>query len=120
MSFSSYSMSHTRELQVGADTEAGMKGEREQKRQKNRDLNDVWTCLVLVLVSVSGGFVMGWWAVRFHRSQKQQWMVPFSLVLMIAPIFILISISISCFCTSMDRTSSLVSSLDNDRPPEIR
>ena len=113
-------MSHTRELQVGADTEAGMKGEREQKKQKNRDLKDVWTCLVLVLVSVSGGFVMGWWAVRFHRSQKQQWMVPFSLVLMIAPIFILISISISCFCTSMDRTSSLVSSLDNDRPPEIR
>lgn len=95
-------------------------GEGEQKKQKNRKLKVVWVCVVLVLVSVSGAFLMGWWAVRFHRTQKQQWMVPFGLVLMIAPIFVLISVFISSFCTSMDRTSSLVSSLDHDRPPEIR
>ena len=106
---------------MGTETEGVMKGEGEQKRQKNRGLKSVWACLVLVLVSVSGGVLMGWWAVRFHRSQKQQWMVPFSLVLMIAPIFVLISVSISSFCTSMDTTSSsLVSSLDHDGPPEIR
>lgn len=121
MSFSSsYSLLHSREMQVGTEIEGVMKGEGEQKKQKNRKLKVVWVCVVLVLVSVSGAFLMGWWAVRFHRTQKQQWMVPFGLVLMIAPIFVLISVFISSFCTSMDRTSSLVSSLDHDRPPEIR
>ncbi|CAK9319195.1 unnamed protein product [Citrullus colocynthis] len=117
---SSYSLLHSREMQVGTEIEGVMKGEGEQKKQKNRKLKVVWVCVVLVLVSVSGAFLMGWWAVRFHRTQKQQWMVPFGLVLMIAPIFVLISVFISSFCTSMDRTSSLVSSLDHDRPPEIR
>lgn len=107
-------------MQGGAEIEGVMKREREQRRQKNRELKQVWACLVLVLVSVSGGFVMGWWAIWLHGSQNQQWMVPFSLVLMIAPIFILISVSISSFCTSMDRISPSVSSLDHDRPPEIR
>ncbi|KAJ0971181.1 hypothetical protein J5N97_019140 [Dioscorea zingiberensis] len=42
----------------------------------------------LLTVSVAGGALLVWWALAFHPSNQQLWMVPFGLVVFGTPIFV--------------------------------
>ncbi|THU56620.1 hypothetical protein C4D60_Mb11t19170 [Musa balbisiana] len=53
----------------------------------------------LLLVGVCGGALLAWWALSFHRSNEQLWMVPVGLVLLGTPVFVWLSIFASGVCT---------------------
>ncbi|CAL9038101.1 unnamed protein product [Musa banksii] len=49
----------------------------------------------LLLVGVGGGALLAWWALSFHHSNQQLWMVPVGLVLLGTPIFAWLSVFVS-------------------------
>ncbi|KAM3746658.1 hypothetical protein ACB098_06G218000 [Castanea mollissima] len=63
----------------------------------------VKSCIVYswsLMVSMIGGLTMGWWEYEYHRTNRQLWMVPFGLVLLITPPFVWFSIFVSDWCSS--------------------
>lgn len=49
-------------------------------------------CLGLLFVSMVGGVILGWWSSKFHPSNRQLWMVPLGLILLVTPIIICFAI----------------------------
>lgn len=107
-------MDQTWRFARGGDEEAGFQMEsamKEEDRDKKRNGN-MKSCKIatwvisMVVACLMGGLVFGWWVFQFHPTNRQLWMVPFSLVLMIAPIFVMMSLLISAFCNSMNQTTT--------------
>ena len=69
------------------------------KEQKER----VKTCIVYswsFMVSMIGGLAFTWWEFEYHPTNTQLWMVPFSLILLVTPLFVWFSIFVSDLCSS--------------------
>ncbi|KAL1350304.1 hypothetical protein HN51_014413 [Arachis hypogaea] len=66
--------------------------------------------LLCLVISVAGGFVLGWWLYKYHPKNKQLWMVPFGFVLFLTPIICCLCLILPDFCTAktdpVDATSS--------------
>lgn len=92
--------------EAGTAMESAMKEEREGKRKENLKSSMMKTWVSMAVTSMMGGLVFGWWEFQFHSTNRQLWMVPFGLVFMIAPIFVMMSVLISSFCTSMDHKAT--------------
>ncbi|TKY61216.1 hypothetical protein E2542_SST11066 [Spatholobus suberectus] len=45
-----------------------------------------------LLISIAGGFVLGWWLHKYHPANRQLWMVPFGFVLFLTPLVICLSV----------------------------
>lgn len=56
--------------------------------------------LLSMLISISGGSVLGWWVYKYHAENKQLWMVPFGLIFLLTPIVIWFSLIVSDLCAS--------------------
>ncbi|CAN0889431.1 hypothetical protein LINGRAHAP2_LOCUS16090 [Linum grandiflorum] len=54
------------------------------------------------IVSLVGGVVLGWWEFRYHRTNTQQWMVPFGLILFVTPLFVWLAVIVSDFLKEED------------------
>lgn len=94
--------------EAGFATESGMKEEEERDEKRNGNMKSCKTAtwvVSMVVACLLGGLVFGWWEFQFHPTNRQLWMVPFSLILMIAPIFVLMSLLLNAFCTSMDHNT---------------
>ncbi|BAT98157.1 hypothetical protein LR48_Vigan11g022400 [Vigna angularis] len=48
-----------------------------------------------LLISISGGSLLGWWLHKYHPANKQLWMVPFGLILLFTPFIVCLSVIIS-------------------------
>ncbi|KAL3536659.1 hypothetical protein ACH5RR_000025 [Cinchona calisaya] len=53
------------------------------------------SCLLSFSVSILGGLMLACWDLKYHRSNAQLWMVPFSLILFITPVLVWFSVFIS-------------------------
>ncbi|CAL0318021.1 unnamed protein product [Lupinus luteus] len=53
-----------------------------------------------VLITIAGGSLLGWWLYKYHPTNKQLWMVPFSLILFLTPLIVWFSLFISDLCIS--------------------
>jgi H+/Cl- antiporter ClcA len=56
--------------------------------------------VLCLLISLFGGSLLGWWLHKYHSTNKQLWMVPFSLILFLTPLIIWFSLFISQLCIS--------------------
>jgi Putative AtpZ or ATP-synthase-associated len=56
----------------------------------------------LLLLGLGGAALLIWWALEFHPSNEQLWMVPVSLVLLGTPMIAWLSIFTSSACQSFD------------------
>lgn len=60
-------------------------------------------CLGLLFVSMGGGVILAWWSSKFHPSNRQLWMVPLGLILMVTPIIICFAVLLeSCKYRKID------------------
>lgn len=89
--------------EAGFPMESAMK---EDKRKENMKRSKIAIWVSMAVASMMGVLVFGWWEIQFHPTNRQLWMVPFGLVLMIAPIFVIMSVLISSFCTSMGHNTT--------------
>lgn len=48
-----------------------------------------------LLISITGGSLLGWWLHKYHPTNKQLWMVPFGLILLFTPFIVCLSVIIS-------------------------
>ncbi|URD99942.1 hypothetical protein MUK42_29744 [Musa troglodytarum] len=55
----------------------------------------------MLLAGVGGGTLLAWWALSFHQSNEQLWMVPVGLVLAGTPVVAWLSIFASGICRSL-------------------
>lgn len=80
------------------------------KEVENGDYNDgshrLTTKLYMVifvfslLISMFGGSLLVWWLHKYHSTNRQLWMVPFSLIFFLTPLIIWFSLFISHLCIS--------------------
>lgn len=54
-------------------------------------------CLGLLFVSMGGGVILAWWSSKFHTSNRQLWMVPLGLILLVTPIIICLAILLESY-----------------------
>ncbi|KAF4366516.1 hypothetical protein F8388_003754 [Cannabis sativa] len=47
------------------------------------------------IVSLGGGLILAWWESEYHADNRQLWMVPFGLILLITPLIIWVSLVFS-------------------------
>ncbi|KHN06351.1 hypothetical protein D0Y65_016949 [Glycine soja] len=48
-----------------------------------------------LLISIIGGSMLGWWLHKYHPTNRQLWMVPFGLILLLTPVIVWLSLIIS-------------------------
>jgi len=48
-----------------------------------------------LLISITGGSLLGWWLHKYHPTNRQLWMVPFGLILLFTPAIVCLSLIIS-------------------------
>ncbi|KAH7686754.1 hypothetical protein IHE45_04G124900 [Dioscorea alata] len=60
----------------------------------------------LLTMSVAGAGLLVWWALAFHPSNKQLWMVPSGLIIFATPIFVLLALFAPNICRSFKLLSS--------------
>ena len=48
-----------------------------------------------LLISIIGGSMLGWWLHKYHPTNRQLWMVPFGLILLLTPVLVWLSLIIS-------------------------
>ncbi|KAK7338119.1 hypothetical protein VNO77_18719 [Canavalia gladiata] len=53
-----------------------------------------------LLISIAGGFVLGWWLCKFHPTNSQLWMVPFGFILFLTPLVVWLSIIVPHLCVT--------------------
>ena len=53
-----------------------------------------------LLISIIGGSMLGWWLHKYHPTNRQLWMVPFGLILLLTPVLVWLSLIISDLCIS--------------------
>ncbi|RDY01147.1 hypothetical protein CR513_15566, partial [Mucuna pruriens] len=51
-----------------------------------------------LLLSITGGSMLGWWLHKYHPKNRQLWMVPFGLILLFTPVIVWFSLIISDLC----------------------
>lgn len=56
--------------------------------------------LISLLLTMAGGFVLGWWLHKYHPSNTQLWMVPFGFLLFLTPLIICLSVLIPDHCAA--------------------
>ncbi|TKY64133.1 hypothetical protein E2542_SST14023 [Spatholobus suberectus] len=56
--------------------------------------------ILSLLVSIVGGSLLGWWLHKYHPKNRQLWMVPFGLILLLTPVIVWFSLIISDLCIS--------------------
>ncbi|KAM7274902.1 hypothetical protein ACFE04_016768 [Oxalis oulophora] len=56
-----------------------------------------------LLVSITGGLLLGFWECNYHQTNSQLWMVPFGLILLTTPIIIWFALSVSDICISYSK-----------------
>ncbi|BAT87805.1 hypothetical protein LR48_Vigan09g166700 [Vigna angularis] len=59
--------------------------------------------LISLLLTMAGGFVLGWWLHKYHPSNTQLWMVPFGFLLFLTPLIICLSVLIPDHCAATSR-----------------
>ncbi|KAL5792159.1 hypothetical protein ACOSP7_000753 [Xanthoceras sorbifolium] len=52
-------------------------------------------CLWSFLVSITGGLTLGFWEYQYHPTNRQLWMVPFSLILLVTPVVVWFAVFVS-------------------------
>ncbi|KAI4328967.1 hypothetical protein L6164_021277 [Bauhinia variegata] len=62
-----------------------------------------------LLICVTGGSVFGWWLYKYHPTNRQLWMVPFSLIFLFTPLMIWLSLHVSELCISSKSDEEQVS-----------
>lgn len=82
-------------------------------------------CFGSVLVSVTGGLILGWWVNEFHPTNRQLWMVPLGLVLFATPLIVWLALLVSDICNWKNglvqiRSNQLVPSPDDSIPDPER
>ncbi|KAK7389755.1 hypothetical protein VNO78_25048 [Psophocarpus tetragonolobus] len=50
--------------------------------------------ILSLLISIIGGSLLGWWLHKYHPTNRQLWMVPFSLILFFTPVIVWLSLII--------------------------
>lgn len=90
---------------AGGGEEAGLAMESAMKENMKSCKMATWV-VSMAVTSMVGGVVFGWWEFRFHPTNRQLWMVPFGLILMTTPMFVIMSLLISAF---MDQPISMTS-----------
>lgn len=84
---------------------------------------------VSFLVSLAGGLTITWWRYEYHPDNRQLWMVPFGLVLLVTPAIVWFSLVFSDSCTLnitnidqdmmiISRETQFVPSLKEDSIPD--
>ncbi|KAK6777296.1 hypothetical protein RDI58_024013 [Solanum bulbocastanum] len=46
---------------------------------------------------MGGGVILTWWSSKFHTSNRQLWMVPLGLILVVTPIIICLAILLESY-----------------------
>ncbi|XP_020085047.1 uncharacterized protein LOC109707917 [Ananas comosus] len=72
----------------------------------------VGACLLLLLLGLGGAALLVWWALAFHRSNRQLWMVPVSLVLLGTPVVTWLSVFTSATCRRFELMRSVTAQPD--------
>lgn len=62
-------------------------------------------------ISLGGGLTLVWWELEYHSTNRQQWMVPFGLIMLVTPVIVCFSLFVSDICNSS--AGQLCASLDD-------
>lgn len=62
-------------------------------------------------ISLGGGLTLVWWELEYHSTNRQQWMVPFGLIMLVTPVIVCFSLFVSDICNSS--AGQLSASLDD-------
>lgn len=57
-------------------------------RLRNIILGTCLNCLASLSISMVGGLMLLWWETHYHPANRQLWMVPFALILLVTPLFV--------------------------------
>ncbi|KAK0580690.1 hypothetical protein LWI29_005109 [Acer saccharum] len=57
-------------------------------------------CLWSLLVSLTGGLILGFWEYHYHQTNSQLWMIPFSLIMLVTPVMVWFAVLVSDVCNS--------------------
>lgn len=84
--------------------EKGQKEEEIEDNKKESSSSKTWMCIWWSLVmSISGGMLLGFWEYQYHSTYSQLWIVPFGLILLITPVFIWFAVLVSDICNSPNK-----------------
>lgn len=70
-------------------------GDCKERNRRMRKLPDLVIFIGSLLISIGGGFLLGCWVHKYHPTNRQLWMVPFGLILLLTPLILWFSILIS-------------------------
>ncbi|KAH7863569.1 hypothetical protein Vadar_019294 [Vaccinium darrowii] len=85
---------------MGSAVAAAYKEERDEKRKEvvisssNKSrlrkiiVGTCLTCLASLSISMVGGLMLFWWETRYHPTNRQLWMVPLALILLVTPLLV--------------------------------
>lgn len=65
-------------------------------------------CLWSLVVSLTGGLMLGYWVYKYHPTNTQLWMVPFGLLLFATPAFIWFAVIFSEICNCNSKSGHVV------------
>ena len=77
----------------------------------NKFVKKTVACFVSFLVSLAGGFALAWWRCEYEPQDRELWMVPFGLVLLVTPAIVWFSV---VFSTAANQRSPLQGESDPD------
>ncbi|CAJ1950515.1 unnamed protein product [Sphenostylis stenocarpa] len=84
----------------------------EYEYKENQGLTKSYYLVVFIsslLISTIGGSLLGWWLHKYHPTNRQLWMVPFSLILLFTPAIVCFSLIISGFRVSKNEEEDVLS-----------
>ncbi|KAF7826238.1 putative ATP-synthase-associated protein [Senna tora] len=77
------------------DEESGEENKEKQRILKQPRVVIFIFFLVSMVLSITGGCVLGWWVYKYHAANRELWMVPFGLILLLTPIVVWFSLIVS-------------------------
>ncbi|GMN42826.1 hypothetical protein TIFTF001_012034 [Ficus carica] len=75
---------------------------------------------VLFLVSLAGGLTLTWWRFKYQPNNRQLWMVPFSLLLLVTPAIVWFSLVFSDICTVKNNDQNVMISRETQSAPSLQ
>ncbi|KAB1219726.1 hypothetical protein CJ030_MR3G019179 [Morella rubra] len=81
---------------MGSLKEEKDESQREYKERVKKFIIYSWALMVCMI----GGLTLGYWEFEYHPTNRQLWMVPFGLILLVTPLFVWFSIVVSDVCSS--------------------
>nr|KYP71983.1 hypothetical protein KK1_011268 [Cajanus cajan] len=73
-----------------------------KSRSRSRSCFFILFLSFLLLLSIAGALVLGWWLHKYHPTNTQLWMVPFGFLLFLTPLIISLSLILPLSTTTIN------------------